>query len=120
MRTVPLTEWASTTLDADGNGTIQLGPNRHANVWHPSAVSISTTADSLSTNVVPGATCSIYAGPLANFNTFVDSTYNVNGAPSSVIDGQVVYCGQYVFAIWDGATPNVTATLIVYGTQDTI
>src|SRR5271154_2009522 len=118
MRTVPLTEYASVTLNAQGNGTIQLGPNRHANVWHPASVSISTTAASLSTNYTPGAQCSIYAGGLPNQNCFVDATYNVNGAPSSVIDGQVVYCGQHVFAVWEGATPLSVATLIIYGSQD--
>jgi hypothetical protein len=119
MRTVPLTEYASTTLDAQGNGTIALGPARHANVWHPSSVSISANG-SLATNAVPGATCSIYAGGLANPQSFVDSTYNVTNAASSVIDGQVVYAGQYVFAVWAGATPGCAATLIVYGTQDTV
>jgi hypothetical protein len=119
MRSVPLTEYGSITLDGNGNGTIQLGPTRHANVWHPSSTQISTTG-SLSTNATPGATCAIYCGGLVNPVSFVDSTFDVTGAASSVIGGQVVYCGQSVFAVWSGATPSCLATLIVYGTQDTV
>jgi hypothetical protein len=117
MRTVPLTEYASVTLNASGNGTIALGPTRHANVWHPASTAISTTG-SLTTNFIAGATCSVYCGALVNPVSFVDSTYDVTGAASSVIDGQVVYVGQRVFAVWQGATPLCVATLIVYGTQD--
>lgn len=59
----------------------------------------------------------IYAGNGISSAYFVDSTYNVTSAGSSLIAGQTIHPGQQVFAVWSAGPPNQTATLVVSGTR---
>ena len=63
------------------------------------------------------ATCTLSIGFQAAGATFVDSTYQVNGAASSAIDGQIVQYGQYIFATWANGKCRATATLTISGTK---
>lgn len=113
MRTLTLTRSASITLDGSGNGTAQIGPAVPGEVWHPVAVNISSSGNAPTTV----ATCFIYAGGAVSQGAFIDSTYNVLGAASGVIEGKVVYPGQYIFAVFSACNVGATATLAVNGTR---
>jgi hypothetical protein len=113
MRSLSLTTSQNATLDSSGNGTVQAGPASPGEVWYPTSVSISSTGDQPSGD----ATCYVYAGETVAQWTFVDATYNVLGAASSLIAGKVLYPGQYVQAVFTGANPGATATLVVTGTR---
>jgi hypothetical protein len=114
-RTLSLTRNLSVTLNGSGNGVIQLGPSSPGEVWLPASTSISCTGSL--TGITGISTCFIYAGSYAGQATFVDSTYNVLGAASSLIAGQSLYPGQYVFAVFTNGPPNQTASLVVSGTR---
>jgi hypothetical protein len=117
VRTLSLTRSASVTLGAGGSGTAQLGPSLAGEEWYPESVSISCTGNQ-PTPVAPAiATCSIYAGNAANNSTFVDATYQVLGASSSMISGQVIYPGNQVLAVWANCNAGQVATLTVNGTR---
>ena len=98
MPVVPLSEWAQTTLDDSGAGTIQLGPRAHGVTWRPATASIK-----MSGGIPSGvATCFVYAGGYVDESTFVDSTYDVNNDSTDRLTGQELRLGQYVFAVWSG------------------
>jgi hypothetical protein len=111
---VPFTKTVSLTLDGSGNGIAQVGPFFNE-TWHPSTCNISMTG-AIPSSGTP-ATCTLSIGFQQAGAMFVDSTYQVNGAASSVIDGQVVYYGQYIFATWANGNAGATATLTVSGTK---
>jgi hypothetical protein len=46
----------------------------------------------------------------------VDATYQVTGAASSLISGQVLNPGQYVFAVFVNCIANAIITMTVNGT----
>lgn len=111
MRTLALTRPVTVTLDGSGNGTAAIGPTSPGEIWYPESVRISSTG-----NPPAGlATCTIYCGSSPIPVAFVDATYNVLGAASSLISGQKLHPGQQVFAVWSGANAGASATLIVSG-----
>lgn len=111
---VPLLRTIAISLDGSGNGAAQVGPFMNQ-VWYPTTCNISMSG------VIPAsgtpATCTISIGMAQAGSQFVDATYQVNGAASSVIDGQLVHFGQYIFATWANGNPNASATLTVSGTM---
>lgn len=116
MRTLVLSVSGRTTLDISGNGTVQLGPAVPGHVWYPNAVSIFQTGNFPSAvNGTP--VVNIYAGNGTSSGDLVDTAYQVLGAASSVIDGQVLYPGQNVFAVFSFCNPGATVTLNVNGTR---
>jgi hypothetical protein len=115
VRTLNLLVVANVTLDGSGNGTAQAGPSHTNEIWYPTSVSI-TCSGSL-TGITGISTCFLYNGAYANQVTFVDSTYNVLGASSSLISGQSLYPGQQVFAVWTNGPALAQATMVISGTR---
>jgi len=113
VRTLSLTASANVVLDGSGNGIIQLGPAYAGETWYPASTSISCTGS----QPAGVATCFIYTGAYIAPGTFTDSTYNILGAASSLIAGQQLHPGQYVWAVFTGGTPGQTASLAVAGTR---
>ena len=113
-RTLTLNVSASVTLNGSGNGTVQLGPKSAGEVWFPSVVSVGTNE----TVITDEANCSVYVGPYAGQGYFVDLTiFGSTGASSSNIKGQVVYPGNFIWAVWTGGDNGAQATLNVSGTK---
>jgi hypothetical protein len=110
MRTLGLTAIGTVTLNSSGNGTAQVGPSHTNEVWNPTSVSISSAGTPAAGS---GTTCFLYAGVVVSQWGFVDSTYNTAGAASSLISGQTLYPGQYVFAVFTNAGAGATATMVV-------
>lgn len=113
-RTRNLTATATVTLDGSGNGTVQAGPAVPGEVWFPASVSISCTGAIPATG---SPLVSIYAGNGISPGSFVDSTFNVTGAASSLISGQQLHPGQQVFAVWAAGPPGQVATVVIKGTR---
>jgi hypothetical protein len=116
-RTLSLSEFVSSTLNGSGNGTISVGPATPGHVWYPVSVSIYQTG---SFPVVSGSNTpilSLYAGSGTTPNNLIDATYQVLGASSSMITGQVLYPGQLIYAVWQYGNPDASVTLNVYGTR---
>lgn len=113
-RTVALQASDTITLDGNGNGTAAVGPSAPGEVWSPDSTGITCTG------VIPATgtpTLFIYAGNGISPGTFIDSTYNVTSAASSLISGKQLFPGQQVFAVWSDGPPGQTATLAVKGTR---
>lgn len=113
-RTASLTASATVTLDGNGNGTAEVGPAVPGEVWFPGSTGITCTG---AIPVTGTPTVFIYAGDGVSPATFIDSTYNVTSAASSLITGKTIYPGQQVFAVWSGGPPGQQATLAVKGTR---
>lgn len=116
-RTQQLARSAYVILGSGGSGTVSLGPTLPGEVWNPVSTSISCTGSQPTPTAPAIATCSIYSGNAVNNSTFVDATYQVLGASSSMISGQAIYPGSQIFAQWENCNAGQTATLTVYGTR---
>ncbi len=112
MTSLPLSEAAFVTLDSSGNGTARIGPNAHGVVWKPTVVGVRTSTAVLSPQ------CRVYAGDSATDPNFIDGTFVGQQGSSDGIAGQVLFLGQYVFAVWVGGDVGAQATLTVTGTKD--
>lgn len=113
MTEVPLSDFVTITLDGSGNGTAQLGPRAHGQVWKPTVASIKMSGATPSGL----ATCFLYAGGAATDGNFIDSTYDVNNDSTDRVSGQQLELGQHVYAVWTGGNPGATATLTLNGTK---
>lgn len=118
MRTIPLAASVSGTI-ANSTVTISTGPRYQGEVWFPESVSISCTGNQPTPTAPNIATCSIYVGFVANNGTFLDATYQVLGASSSMISGQTLYPGMLIIAVWANMTGSngQTASLTIQGTR---
>jgi hypothetical protein len=113
MTTVPLAETISIALDANGNGTAQIGPLTAREIWHPANVHVSVTT------AVNEAVCTIYVGDAAQQRCFRDATFTgSSGDSSDRVSADTVRTGAYVWASWAGGDALAQATLTVTGTRD--
>jgi len=116
---VPLNQAESTVLDGSGNGTIKMRPDGSHEYWSP------TTASVIAPNPAGGvpaseAQCTIYVGPKAADQYFVDGTYSgSSGNVTDAVAGYVIgrHADPYIIAVWTGGDPGATATLRVQGTK---
>jgi hypothetical protein len=113
-RTLALSVRATVVLDSSGSGIAEIGPSSPGEIWFPSSTSITCTGDIPQTG---SPTVFIYAGNGISPAAFIDSTYNVTGASSSMIDGKAVHPGQLIIAVWTQGPASQTATLAVNGTR---
>lgn len=104
------------TLDAGGNGQVQLGPVNASELWTAQVVSVKT-------NQAPGAVvneaqCRIYAGPDTSDPYYVDGTLSGStGDSTDRVAYQQIGVGAFVFAIWTGGDPGAEGIVNVYGTK---
>lgn len=110
-RTIALNVTASCTLDSEGNGTVQIGPNGTNEVWAPATASVNASSNNSE------ATCKIYAGNYLGQGAFIDgTTWGSTGDSTSNFSAKV-YTGQFVWAQWTGGDPGATATLVITGNR---
>lgn len=115
MQNVPLYESAFTTLDSNGNGSVRLGPDGAAGLWHPEIASVSVSTNNLE------ADCSIYAGAAPIPQWFVEGTHSGStGDSTDRVTGKVIARTKlpYIWAAWTGGDPGAQATLNISGTKD--
>lgn len=117
-RTVPLVAYI-TGVVASSTATVQTGPRFQGEIWYPESVSISCTGTQPTPAAPNIATCNIYTGLSANNVSFLDGTYQVLGASSSMISGIILYPGQLVLAVWSNMTGSngQTVTMTVNGSK---
>jgi len=117
-RTLSLSSSVTGTI-ANSTVTISIGPRFQGEVWFPESVSISCTGTQPTPAAPNIAICSLYVGFSANNSTFLDATYQVLGASSSMISGITLYPGQLVLAVFTNMTGSngQTATMVVQGTK---
>ena len=107
----PLNDAVTALVPASGALTLQLGPSGLGSRWYPSMAVVSTTTGVACTSVV-----SVYAGTLGVASAQAAQSYSGGGDTAS-LSGVELYPGLYVVAVWSGAQPGASATLIVYGEQ---
>lgn len=113
-RTLVLSVAVPVVLDGTGGGTAQAGPASPGETWLPQVVSVGAAESA----VLAEAQCKIYAGESASQPNFVDGTLSGStGDSTSNVAGQVLYPGQYLWAVWTGGDAGVTAVMNVTGTR---
>jgi hypothetical protein len=116
VTTVTLNQSAVVTLNGAGNGTAQLGPVSHRETWQPLDVKVKTNQAPAA--IVNEAQCKIYIGPDASDPFFAGGTLSGStGDDTANVAGQVVSCGEYVFAVWTGGDPGAQGRVSVSGTK---
>lgn len=116
-RSLTLTASVIGSTNGSGNGTLQVGPGSPGQIWYPTSVSFFQSGNFPTVSGSNTPIVSIYTGGASNPSNLVDATYQVLGASSSMITGQVIYPGQYIFAVWLFGNASATITLNVYGTK---
>lgn len=102
----------SVVFDANGNGTVRLTPQQGV-LWLPTQVRLQNT----STVKFPAG--SIYTGSMTFNDQLIDTTTTNIDDTSGRIQGQKIYPGQAVIAVWTGGDPGATGTVTLYGMQST-
>lgn len=103
-------QYASTTLDASGNGTAQVGPARVREHWQVQAVGVAVETQAAQ------ATCSVYIGTAVGATSFVGNTTTGSSGDTCGCGGIDIQPGQFIFAVWEGGDPGSVATATVFGT----
>lgn len=102
----------SVTFSAAGAGTVRLGP-QIGQTWNLSVASLSVTPKP----PVSEPQCSIFIGPAATQDNYIDGTYTGSqNSSTNVADVPVPY-GWYVFAVWTGGDASAVGTLSCTGTM---
>jgi len=114
MARVPLRETVYINFTAGGAGTAKSGPISARETWYPDVASVKANAGSVTNE----STCIISTGDV-NTKNFRDSTVNgSSGDASDRVSGDVIKCGQFVWADWTGGDASVQAQLTVTGTKE--
>lgn len=109
MGRTQLQESGHVTLDANGDGTVILGPNIVRERWAPTQASVSA-----STNVRE-ARCALYVGIGGVPGNLLQETRTGSTGDVYGFGGFEMQSGQNIVAIWRGGDAGATATLNVYG-----
>lgn len=93
---------AQVTLDANGDGSLRLGPNRHGVRWIINRITVQTSTSTL----VPMA--KVYRGGIGDAS-FITGTFVGN---FDVDDGlnEELNNGEYLTVAWTGGDPGAVAT----------
>ena len=114
--TVPLNQSAVVTFNAQGAGTAQLGPRNQRESWTPAVISVKT--NQAPGSIVNEAQCRIYCGADTSDPNFVDGTLSGSTGDSTAnASGQIIRCGQQVFAVWTGGDAGAQGRVNVSGTK---
>jgi hypothetical protein len=117
MTSVTLNQSTVVTLDGSGNGTARLGPTGMREHWSPAAVAVRTSQ--APGTIVNEAQCRIYCGPDTSDSYFTDGTLSGSTGDSTAnVAGQVLDCGEYVWAVWTGGDAGAQGRIAVVGTKE--
>lgn len=115
IRQVPLTEaQGQTTIDANGNGVVSLGPQGMGTVWYPASVTVST-----STGVDDASVANVYAGPAGILTpTTLLGTIPSGGAGVLAVAIPPLPVGWQLAVVWSGGNTGDVAAVNVTGSKD--
>ncbi len=99
---------ARVTLDASGDGRLELGPDQGPPYWNVTKLVVMTDRPGLA----PVPQASVYLDA-EDSNGLVDSTYD--GSKDSTDVDIDLQRGQHLIAVWSGGQAGDTATLSVTG-----
>ena len=105
---MPLNEGVSVTLDANGNGTVFIGPQLAFQRWKPS-----NAACSVSSNTKE-PTFYLYNGRTTDQSRRVGGTWTGSNDQTD-LNGIVLYPGSVLTGVWAGGDAGATATLSLTG-----
>lgn len=108
-----LRETVYVTLNGSGAGTAKVGPLSAREMWYPETVTVNANA-----NPTNESQCSISVGD-ANTLRLRDITVNgSSGDSTGKISGDVIRCGEFVWATWTGGDAGQRAQMTVMGTKE--
>jgi hypothetical protein len=102
---------AQVTLDANGSGSVRLGPGRHGVVWTIQRVTVQTST------AVMVPTAKVYRGGIGDAG-FISGTFV---GSFDVDDGlsEELHNGEYLTIAWTGGDVGAVATATWSGTEET-
>lgn len=106
---IPLNTAGQVTLDASGNGRVQLSPSFNE-TWFVTNAAIYVS----SANQIPQ--CLLYVGADTIPQNVVDTTFVGNQNASNRAGNYPITQGESIFAVWSGGDPGATATMSLIGT----
>jgi len=104
----PLSEGASVTLDANGNGTVFLGPTNSFQKWKPTSAACSVSSN------VKEPTFYLFNGRTTDQSRRIGGTWTGSN-DSDDLNGIILYPGSVLTGVWSGGDVGATATLSLTG-----
>jgi hypothetical protein len=109
----PLTISANVVLDANGNGSVELGPVPASRAWAVTRITVSCTGTNL-----PMPVANVYDGP-PNPANLLDATYTGGQDVSDFGTPYILDQQESLTVEWVGGVPGETATARLIGQQVT-
>jgi len=108
LNTYRLAESAEVTLDADGNGSVKLGPTIPSVTWQVETLSVSTSTN----NRIPRAY--VYEGTESPGNLLGGTE---NGSRDAMGPSVRLETSAYITVVWRGGDNGARASVAVTGTR---
>lgn len=106
---IPLAEYAQVTLDANGNGAVQIGPEKQRESWMIQSMSVSVSSN---TNE---PTFKVYRGSSSAITSLISGTYAGSFDTDTTFNYMLEENGKLT-CVWTGGDAGALATVVVHGT----
>lgn len=108
MRDILLKEFKQVTLNANGNGTVKLGPTSPFQIWIPTSCQIGCSSN------VKESAFTLYIGDTSF--AYANSVSGSTGDTSGIVD-VTLNPNEVIIGIWTGGDVGAVATLTLFGTN---
>ena len=110
----PALNSVSVTLDANGDGTVSLGPQHVREHFQVDSASVAVAPLAGQTAPLKQAACSVYVGTSVNASTFFGTSVTGSTGDTCSVNGDL-QTGQLVWAVWTGGDVGAVATMSLNG-----
>lgn len=107
-----LAEYAQVTLDVNGTGAVQIGPDKFNESWQIDVCAVNVNVPSASKQ----SRFTIYKGSSTAITSLVNGTYSGN-FDSDTAFNQTLKSGNIYTCVWTGGVPGAVATVVFHGTR---
>lgn len=108
VQTYPLLESASVTLDANGDGSVKIGPTRISETWTVTSLAVATSTN----NKI--ARAYVYLGTESPGGLLGGTE---NGARDHMGPDQLLHTNQFLTVSWKAGDPASVATVTLIGSR---
>lgn len=112
--TTPIDDGIGQATVAGGTATVKVGPSGFGVRWYPAQAVINTT-----TGANDPSTCQLFKGVISAASQIGAQSY-AGGGDTIGLAGLDLQPGEFIIAVWSGATNGDTATLRVLGDKSSL
>jgi hypothetical protein len=106
----PLSEYAQVVLDANGNGAVQIGPDKSNESWQIQVCTVSVSSNASEPQF------RVYFGSSTAITSLIQGTYAGSFDTDTTFNYTLNNSGKLT-CVWTGGDPGATATVTFHGQQ---